>query len=329
VGQPFVGQPFVGQPFVGQHYTPDDNVSIALHSGMGDRLLDFIGFYVLCKLLNYKPNVTFNSNTSHWGDYEQSLFNFDKTIMNGKTAYFHVHTPNPASSLSPYKVYQFVKQFLPDITFEKVSSLYNLHIKDIIKPSERILSKIPKGIENAYGIHLRKSDRISTLYPDHMTSSSEFDIITKKLLDDINTIIMSNNTPTFLIVSEDNSWKNEMKNKIQSVVGRKSIKILEVDYSNPNKYSNYKSILDLWCLSKCKTILQGVKYSSFSILASLLGNGKIINYSKYLQTNHISLIYAWNSVLEINNKKVTDLDFFKNITRNVINLNTNINRKYE
>ena len=37
-------------------------VSIRLNNGLGDKLLDLIGFVVLCKYLNYKPNVIFNNN---------------------------------------------------------------------------------------------------------------------------------------------------------------------------------------------------------------------------------------------------------------------------
>lgn len=43
----------------------------------------------------------------------------------------------------------------------------------------------------------------------------------------------------------------------------KIIKIIELDYNNENNYSNYIGVLDMFCLSKCKEILQGVKYSTF------------------------------------------------------------------
>jgi L-rhamnose mutarotase len=82
----------------------------------------------------------------------------------------------------------------------------------------------------------------------------------------------------------------------------------------------------MFCLSKCKEILQGVKYSTFSILASLLGNNKIRNYSKYINTDDVCLIHSWSSVIEINNNKLFDIELHKKITNNTINIQTNINK---
>lgn len=81
----------------------------------------------------------------------------------------------------------------------------------------------------------------------------------------------------------------------------------------------------MFCLSKCKEILQGVKYSTFSILASLLGNNKLRNYSKYTDSFDICLIHTWSSV-EINNNKNFDINFHKNIAMSVYNLITDINK---
>ena len=81
------------------------------------------------------------------------------------------------------------------------------------------------------------------------------------------------------------------------------------------------------CLSKCKEILQGVKYSTFSILASLLGNNKMRNYSNYIDSNDVCLIHNWASVIEINNNKNLDIEHHKKITDGIPNLQTNIIKK--
>jgi hypothetical protein len=53
--------------------------NISLNNGLGDKMLDLIGFVVICKYLNYTPNITFN-NSSHfaWGgnNYDKRLFEF-------------------------------------------------------------------------------------------------------------------------------------------------------------------------------------------------------------------------------------------------------------
>jgi hypothetical protein len=312
----------------------NNNVSIRLDNGLGDKLLDLIGFFVLCKYLNYKPNVIFYNNSHFaWGNnnYDNSLFNFNEITItdNNYNCNFYVNSINPSSSLCPYKVYEFIKHFLYEITFEQISNDFVEYSKKIIQPSEIILQKIPNNIEKAYGIHLRKSDKLND-YGDirHENKINEFKIIIDNLLDDVKNIIIYEEEPIFLIVSEDNNWKLEIINLINNISNNnnKQIKILDIDYDTENNYCNYNSVLDMFCLSKCKDILQGVKYSTFSILASLLGNNKLRNYSKYTNSYDVCLIHSWNSVIEINNNKNFDIEFHKKVTNGVINIETNINK---
>ena len=84
----------------------------------------------------------------------------------------------------------------------------------------------------------------------------------------------------------------------------------------------------MFCLSKCKEILQGVKYSTFSILSSILGNGKLRNYAHFTNTYNICLIHTWSSIIEINNKKNLDIEIHKKIANTISNLTTNIDKIY-
>jgi len=320
----------------------DNNANIVLYNGLGDQMLDLIGFYVVCKYLNYNPNVTFptidKNNKFAWGNnnnYEEKLFDFND-ISNTKTksCNYYIKSPNSSSSLCPYKVYVFLTKFLPNISFEQISNDFVLYAKDIIKPSEIILSKIPNDITKAYGIHLRKSDKVQNnnkIDIRHISTQNEFHLITNKLLGDVEGIIIKEEDPIFLIVSEDDNWKNEITSIIHRIAikNKKQIKILNIDYTNENNYNNYNSVLDMFCLSKCKEILQGVKYSTFSILASILGNGKLRNYSHYTNTYNICLIHTWSSVIEINNKKNMAIEIHKKIANTTSNLTTNIEKIYE
>ena len=310
----------------------NNNVSIILNNGLGDKLLDLIGFFVLCKYLNYKPNVIFCNNGHYvWGNnnYDISLFNFNEITITNDKCNFYVNSINPSASLCPYKVYEFIKHFLDEITFKQISNDFVEYSKKIIQPSEIILQKIPNNIEKAYGIHLRKTDKLNDGGDiRHENKINEFKIIIDNLLDDIKNIIISEEEPTFLIVSEDNNWKLEIINIIHNFSNdnNKQIKILDINYDNKNNYCNYNSVLDMFCLSKCKEILQGVKYSTFSILASLLGNNKLRNYSKYTNSYDVCLIHNWSSVIEINNNKNFDIEVHKKISNGVINIETNINK---
>jgi hypothetical protein len=301
-------------------------VNINLENGLGDQLLDVVGFFIICKYLNYKPNITFSD--SGWGKYDMQLFNFSDVEFSNKNCKFYLTSPNPSASLSPYKVYIYLKDFVPELTFEQISNDFVLYSKNIIKPSGIITSNIPNGIEKAHGIHLRKSDKINNCGDiRHFSSTNEFEIMTAKLLEDVTNIISIENEPTFLIVSEDNNWKLEISNIINNIAdtNNKKIKMLKIDYTNENNYSNYRSVLDMFCLSKCKEILQGVKYSTFSLLASLLGNLKLRNYSHYTESYDFCLIHVWSSLLEVNNKKtIFDIEKYTHLINSIDNLVTNI-----
>ena len=54
----------------------------------------------------------------------------------------------------------------------------------------------------------------------------------------------------------------------------------------------------MFCLSRCKTIVQGIKHSSFSLVAALIGNCKLYNFS-----NQSSLLDIYKSVIDTNDKK--------------------------
>jgi hypothetical protein len=307
-----------------------------LVNGLGDQLLETIGFYILCKYLNYKPNIKIQyTEDVAWGNnnnFDISLFNYSNDIIfsNSDLGFYNVYSPYPTASLSPFKLFSYLKKYIPEITFEQINKDFLYYSKEIIKPSDIILSKIPSGLENVYGVHLRKTDKIrETQYPDRLQNTiNEFIIIANKLLEDIINIINTEEEPSFLFVSEDNEWKNEFIKNILDIcnLNNKKIKIIELDYTNENKYSNYNSILDMFCLSRCKEILQGVKHSGFSIIASLLGNCKIRNYSNYIDGYDICAIHLWSSLIEINNKKNIDIEYHEEYTKYVPDINTNIDK---
>ena len=298
--------------------------TIVLRNGIGDKLLDTLGFYVICKYLNYVPYIQFNRLVEKfdWGfgsttEYDLGLFEFkDIIITNGVTCPYFVRSVNPSSTLCPYKVYIFLLKFLPELTFGEVSETFAREAKRIFKPSEIITSLIPEGIENAYGIHLRKTDKVIGINGDlrHVASPDEFEIIIQRLLEDVNEIVATEDDPVFFITSEDDDWLAEMKRRM-------NVKFITPEHIDDR---NTRSVLHMFCLSRCKIILQGVKYSSFSMIASILGSQKLRNYSHHLESRDICLLPSWNSVVEINGEKCYDLTVHERVTAGVTELYTNI-----
>lgn len=311
----------------------DNRVGITLVNGLGDKFMDLIGFYVLCKRVNYVPHVHFdNAGYYAWGTnhYDMRLFEFKDVVFSSQHCPYYLLSPNPSSSLSPYKVYEFLKPMFPEITLEEVSRDFVAYAKDIIQPSEIIVSHLPKNLEKAHGIHLRRTDKVNN-HGDirHENLLHEFDVITEKMLEDVEIIVRGEPDAKFVIVSEDTNWKREFVNRVLHIAENKPIEIIEIDYTIDTNYDNYASVLDMFCLSRCKEILQGVKYSTFSMLASLLGTKKIRNYAKYTDSYDACLIHSWASVLEINNEQNFDIEMHKQVTAKVNNLQTNIRERFE
>ena len=302
-------------------------VGITLNNGIGDKLLDLVGSFILCKYLNYTPHYTFNNGQRFtWGnnDYALELFCFNNIIISNNSSYL-INIPNPSTSLCPFRVYEIIHKVLPEFTFKQISDDFLLFSKEIIQPSNIIASNIPKGIEHAYGIHLRRSDKVSyNADIRHENLIDEFESITQHLLQDVEKIILCESA-SFCIVSEDPEWKEAFTQHIRTISEKhnKPVTFVKIEYEN-NHFSNYASVLDLFCLSKCKEILQGVKYSTFSIIASILGNHTLRNYSPYTNSHEKCYIHLWSSVLTINNNKNYDLELHRRVSSPVIRIHTNI-----
>jgi len=281
----------------------NQEISFVCKNGLGDKLLDVIGVYIICKYLSYELIIDFNKDTMYfaWGNnnYDERLFIFDYFgLSNGSFDYF-IESINPSASLCPYNVYLFLLEHIPTITLEEIINFYKETVSTIIKPSSVIESRIPLGISNAYGLHLRKTDKINNNGQfSHENTDIEFDIIIEKLLESVDEIAITEKDPTLLIVTEDIDWKRTITDKIKKK--HPQIIFLEPDYENHENYNNLNSVLDMFCLSKCKHIIQGVKYSTFSILSALIGKNKLTNFSEHLLHNNDCLIHNWSIVLNTN-----------------------------
>ena len=310
----------------------DNNLlQIISYGGIGDRLCDIICSYIISKYLGYKLNVLFNPviGIKHdWGInniFDIRLFDFDTdiiTIINNQNDYkndckYYIKTGNASSSSSPYNIYKFIKNFDKDITFEEIIDNYCKYAKEIIKPSKIIQDNIPENLNNTYALHLRKTDKVNNKVHDmrHLSTIEEFKIMSSALFNDACNIILTEDNPSFLITSDENNWKEYFKNELLNFAknNNKTIDFINVNYDYSNTYDNYNAILDLFCLSKCKKIFQDVKYSTFSIIASIIGNNQIINYSHLSEVHKYCLIHLYNPVISINNSKTYNIDYINEI----------------
>jgi hypothetical protein len=302
--------------------------------GLGDILLSIIGMLVFCEFIKHKPVIIFNARLRKypWGtnEYDLRLFDFqdvdviDKKMKNTYDNTMHQFLETGCSTdMSPYLLYIYLNKTPHLFDFKYVSQKYNEHARKI-KPALHILDDIPNNIIDSYGIHLRKTDKVSeNPYLYHENTYSEFDIIVNSMIENLTHIIITEMEPKFIIVSEDEEWKNVFIQKLKniSIKNNKKIHFIEINYDETkiNTYIGYKSVLDMFCLSKCKKIFQGVKVSTFSTISALIGDVPVINFSHCLNNYDELFIHIWSSVITINDKICYDTKILESIFKKTNN----------
>jgi hypothetical protein len=295
-----------------------DTIGYRAWHGLGDKLIDIVGLSLCCDFLKKRLFVELNAfdvveevayPERGSSIYDERLFDLkDVTLIDKLPDCQLVGMTDTGKSLSPLGLYCFLKDAF-NLSFEDISKLYVQKTRLMIHPSSLIADNIPESLTDAYGIHLRKSDKCKQFVaPEHIfheNTVEDFNIIIKRLKIDIIGLILNENHPSFFICSEDMEWKNEFCRFIIKIAGfcGKKVAIIEPECrSGYEQYSEYRAVLDMFCLSKCKSIYQGVKYTSFSIIAALIGNRRIFNYAEYATQYDLCLTHLWKSCLNINNQ---------------------------
>lgn len=282
-------------------------VAFSPANGLGDKLLDTVGFHVLCKHADLGPILRFNERAARaeWGDnvYDTRLFDFGNSIeLGANDEDYRLESPDPSISLCPYNVYVILSRLDPQrVTFEGVSDSFAESAKAIVRPADDISRRLPRGLETAHGIHMRRSDKVRQggCDPRHENDVAEFRTVVSALLEDVYALILREERPAFFVVSEDARWRSEVEARIRVLaeMAGKTITFARPDYRG---VAAFDSVLDMFGLARCADIRQGVKYSSFSTAAALVGNVRLINYAHLLERGDECLIHNWTSVLSIN-----------------------------
>jgi hypothetical protein len=86
--------------------------------------------------------------------------------------------------------------------------------------------------------------------------------------------------------------KKEFKQKIYNLNNK--VKFIEHQNLPETDLRGFYAVLDMFTLSRCKCILQNVKYSTFSICAAIIGGIKLLNFSHILDKYETFLCHLWN-----------------------------------
>lgn len=291
-----------------------------LHNGLGDRLLDMLGMMVLCHFTGKKLFVPWRYDYPGfaWGKgiYDERLIDIKgvqfENSSEGKTVVQHILQ---GIHVCPYNVFRILQSKHIDIDFETVANMFVALAKNI-QPSSILISEIDPRISNAYGIHLRKTDKIGSIQGHHIAfqnDQSEFQKITNLLINDILQIIKQEDSPSFFVCSEDAAWREEFKGFIRHLAQIEKKEVLIIDNKTNSRYVGFDDLYDFFSLSRSKKIYQGVKHSGYSVLAAMIGQIELVNYVEQIEDARYFSINLWKPCVYVNGKKNIDASIQKDI----------------
>lgn len=286
-------------------------MQVTLINGLGDRLLDFLGAKVVSKFKNLPLQVIWNPVEQHFAfgiaKYDPKLFDYldvDSTVEK-RSDNIHIQNENPSVTLSPCVVYKWLQQHGVSVAWEDVCQAYI----DFAKPlshSSILEPYISPNIHDYIGIHLRRSDKINIFenkHKQHTTTPSEYEKIMENVLDHVRQLCAIQKSPRFYVVSDDHSYKETFLEKVKNIAQQEcstaTIVTTSVDMlptSITSAYSGAFDVFEFLCLCRCKSILQGIKYSTYSITAALISQAPLFNFHDVSDPNLLTL---WRPCLHV------------------------------
>lgn len=192
-------------------------------NGLGDRLLDVVGFTVLCSFFGVDKYIDWAAFVKN-RLYDVKLLQLPCDIKTKDTpADIVVHNENQSVSLSPIHVFATLKRTFPDITFEEVVQRY-ISTAQSIKPS-CILEPYVPDLRDHICIHLRRTDKLTNCGDmRHETNMLEYDAIMGRLMTYLNSLI-DNGSSKFYVISDDPEYKQVFIEKLHDIAKSHTLKV--------------------------------------------------------------------------------------------------------
>ena len=263
-------------------------------SGLGDHLLDVVGLSVLCASTDCVMDAVWEPD-HRWGEYSIDLFDFPEGISSVSRfpadAAVHDLRVNTGLDLSPARMVADGR--LPsDVDVAEASARFVAAAGRTIRPGAGLVACIPPGLDRCVGVHLRCSDKIRPrgqgCYPWE-TSVEEHERILGRLLTWINGAASASPAPlSFFVCSEDDAFRARFEGLVSA--SAPGARFVRAETSEPLRATpGAQAALDLFCLSRCRCVLQGIKHSTFSLVASVVGRTPLVNVADADPRSHVHL----------------------------------------
>jgi len=258
-------------------------------SGIGDRLLDLILVYTYAKMnkyenifLNWRIDKNLGTKNGKWNTLRTEKTSFRKIDYLEENLLKHLEFPNDINFVSEKKlnelktnnkifseylggtsVFDFMNKFKIENKTEFEKEYYNNFHKIKFK-------NIPENIKNKFNekiitIHLRRGDKVDNQtninHGVNENELKELDLLTKQFINQQ----IEQGFNNFCFISDEKRIKDEYVNLYQN-----KCNIISVE--GDEKSQTY---FDLYAMAHSEKILMSQKLSCFTILGTLLGNGKL------------------------------------------------------
>lgn len=283
--------------------------------GVGDKLLDITGIFTIGEFKGAPVNVYWGRKGFRFYDHELIQIHHSSYTLNAWDGE-HVNLNetlvkwNQSGKISPITIQNLLG--IPDLEIQNVIDTY-FSMSACIQPAPDVEMFIPSEITDCVGIHLRRSDKVDVSSSISM-SSGDYGELMEQLRETVYEKVMNGEWLKFYICSEEEDVKAEFIGWIQGL--RTDVHI--VDKSVPMTYEHehigFNDVVDLFSLAKCRCILQGIIYSSFSVFAAIHGKVPLYNFTQqppndWLMKMYMPLLYLVHNGVIFDH--VIDLDELK------------------
>ena len=220
-------------------------------TGLGDRLLD------ICAVMTKNPDSKIHIKWNIGKDQERSVYDTKLIQLDNGDISEDTVSCSQNIEINPTKPGANAPSIDKVDTFRQMAKR--------IKPAHVLEEVLPPT--SYIAIHIRGTDKFNDMNPNDPigVSTEQYKNIKSKCLEYVKTHL----DKTYLICTDDEKLKSEF---IQEC--GEGMKIVEIkDYKNLDR-----AIVDLFAISRAELVIQCTKYSTFSIIASLIGGIPLINY---------------------------------------------------
>lgn len=270
-------------------------VLLVPRNGLGDKLLDTLGFCMFCRGNRVRPVIDWCSTDDYqpWGNarYDKGLFQFPFLTGQGPTDIIAISS-DPSASFCP----DYVKRYLriPD----EDTTIYDAFVRaaqEMFTVSPELAAKAPQHIESCIGIHLRRKDKVGhagDIDARHETELSQLDPLMKHVRSYARDLVAKGVTH-FFVCGDDDDTTEGFKQTLREMSSH--VCIVQPDYTTCSLHGE-AAVLDWYCLTRCWKIVQGINYSTFSMSAALVSQAPLVNFADHKQN---ALLHLWKPCLDM------------------------------